>query len=136
MTNLRNIKKANNLGLRAKKQNERKKKLFKNVIKRSRTIEKLSNTKIKKKLLNKSKKTTEKRIKKIRSLGFKTDSILKQIIEDVIEDGYKILFKEFGKTGERIAFNILNHMAEFDNITIYRQEIRDERRQRLRNNQN
>ena len=99
MTNLRNIKKANNLGLRAKKQNERKKKLFKNVIKRSRTIEKLSNTKIKKKLLNKSKKTTEKRIKKIRSLGFKTDSILKQIIEDVIEDGYEILFKEFGKTG-------------------------------------
>ena len=93
MTNLRNIKKANNLGLRAKKQNERKKKLFKNVIKRSRTIEKLSNTKIKKKLLNKAKKTTEKRIKKIRSLGFKTDSILKQIIEDVIEDVYEIPFK-------------------------------------------
>ena len=93
MTNLRNIKKANNLGLRAKKQNERKKKLFKNVIKRSRTIEKLSNTKIKKKLLNKSKKTTEKRIKKIRSLGFKTDSILKQITEDVIEDVYEIPFK-------------------------------------------
>ena len=93
MTNLRNIKKANNLGLRAKKQNERKKKLFKNVIKRSRTIEKLSNTKIKKKLLNKAKKTTEKRIKKIRSLGFKTDSILKQIIEDVIEAVYEIPFK-------------------------------------------
>ena len=93
MTNLRNIKKANNLGLRAKKQNERKKKLFKNVIKRSRTIEKLSNTKIKKKLLNKAKKTTEKRIKKIRSLGFKTDSILKQITEDVIEDVYEIPFK-------------------------------------------
>ena len=93
MANLRNIKKASNLGLRAKKQNERKKKLFKNVIKRSRTIEKLSNTKIKKKLLNKAKKTTEKRIKKIRSLGFKTDSILKQIIEDVIEDVYEIPFK-------------------------------------------
>ena len=93
MANLRNIKKANNLDLRAKKQNERKKKLFKNVIKRSRTIEKLSNTKIKKKLLNKAKKTTEKRIKKIRSLGFKTDSILKQIIEDVIEDVYEIPFK-------------------------------------------
>ena len=93
MANLRNIKKASNLGLRAKKQNERKKKLFKNVIKRSRTIEKLSNTKIKKKLLNKPKKTTEKRIKKIRSLGFKTDSILKQIIEDVIEDVYEIPFK-------------------------------------------
>ena len=93
MANLRNIKKASNLGLRAKKQNERKKKLFKNVIKRSRTIEKLSNTKIKKKLLNKPKKTTEKRIKKIRSLGFKTDSILKQIIEDVIEAVYEIPFK-------------------------------------------
>ena len=93
MANLRNIKKASNLGLRAKKQNERKKKLFKNVIKRSRTIEKLSNTKIKKKLLNKAKKTTEKRIKKIRSLGFKTDSILKQIIEDVIEAAYEIPFK-------------------------------------------
>ena len=93
MANLKNIKKANSLGLRAKKQNERKKKLFKNVIKRSRTIEKLSNTKIKKKLLNKAKKTTEKRIKKIRSLGFKTDSILKQIIEDVIEDVYEIPFK-------------------------------------------
>ena len=93
MANLRNIKKASNLGLRAKKQNERKKKLFKNVIKRSQTIEKLSNTKIKKKLLNKAKKTTEKRIKKIRSLGFKTDSILKQIIEDVIEDVYEIPFK-------------------------------------------
>ena len=93
MANLRNIKKVSNLGLRAKKQNERKKKLFKNVIKRSRTIEKLSNTKIKKKLLNKAKKTTEKRIKKIRSLGFKTDSILKQIIEDVIEAVYEIPFK-------------------------------------------
>ena len=93
MANLKNIKKANSLGLRAKKQNERKKKLFKNVIKRSRTIEKLSNTKIKKKLLNKAKKTTEKRIKKIRSLGFKTDSILKQITEDVIEDVYEIPFK-------------------------------------------
>ena len=93
MANLRNIKKASNLGLRAKKQNQRKKKLFKNVIKRSRTIEKLSNTKIKKKLLNKAKKTTEKRIKKIRSLGFKTDSILKQIIEDVIEAVYEIPFK-------------------------------------------
>ena len=48
-------------------------------------------------------------------LGFKTDSILKQIIEDVIEDVYENLFKEFGKTGERIALKILNHMAEFDN---------------------
>ena len=110
--------------------------MFRNVIKKGRTTQKLSNTKIKKKLLNKAKKPTEKRIKKIKLLGFKTDSILKQIIEDVIEDGYEILFKEFGKTGERIAFNILNDIAEFNNITIYRQEIRDERRQRLKNNQN
>ena len=73
--------------------------MFKNVIKRSRTIVKLSNTKIKKNLLNKAKKLTKKRIKKIKLLDFKTDSILEQIIEDVIEDGYEILFKEFGKTG-------------------------------------
>ena len=73
--------------------------MFKNVIKRSRTIVKLSNTKIKKNLLNKAKKPTKKRIKKIKLLDFKTDSILEQIIEDVIEDGYEILFKEFGKTG-------------------------------------
>ena len=73
--------------------------MFKNVIKRSRTTVKLSNTKIKKNLLNKAKKPTEKRIKKIKLLDFKTDSILEQIIEDVIEDGYEILFKEFGKTG-------------------------------------
>ena len=73
--------------------------MFKNVIKRSRTTVKLSNTKIKKNLLNKAKKPTKKRIKKIKLLDFKTDSILEQIIEDVIEDGYEILFKEFGKTG-------------------------------------
>ena len=73
--------------------------MFKNVIKRSRTIVKLSNTKIKKNLLNKAKKPTKKRIKKIKLLDFKTDSILEQIIEDVIEDGYEILFNEFGKTG-------------------------------------
>ena len=133
---MKRLKTLNNLGFRPKKQNEHKKKMFRNVIKKGHTTEKLSSTKIKKKLLNKAKKPTEKRIKKIKLLGFKTDSILKQIIEDVIEDGYEILFKEFGKTGERIAFNILNDIAEFNNITIYRQEIRDERRQRLRNNQN
>ena len=95
---MKRLKTLNNLGHRPKKQNERKK-MFKNVIKRSRTIVKLSNTKIKKNLLNKAKKPTKKRIKKIKLLDFKTDSILEQIIEDVIEDGYEILFKEFGKTG-------------------------------------
>ena len=95
---MKRLKTLNNLGHRPKKQNERKK-MFKNVIKRSRTIVKLSNTKIKKNLLNKAKKPTKKRIKKIKLLDFKTDSILEQIIENVIEDGYEILFKEFGKTG-------------------------------------
>ena len=95
---MKRLKTLNNLGHRPKKQNERKK-MFKNVIKRSRTTVKLSNTKIKKNLLNKAKKPTKKRIKKIKLLDFKTDSILEQIIEDVIEDGYEILFKEFGKTG-------------------------------------
>ena len=66
-------------------------------------------------MLRKAKKTTEKRLKKIRLLGFKIDSILKQIIEDVIEDVYEIPFKEFGKTGECIAFKILHHTAEVDN---------------------
>ena len=94
---MKRLKTLNNLGHRPKKQNERKK-MFKNVIKRSRTTVKLSNTKIKKNLLNKAKKPTKKRIKKIKLLDFKTDSILEQIIEDVIEDGYEILFKEFGKT--------------------------------------
>ena len=55
-------------------------------------------------------------------LGFKTESILKQIIEDVIEDAYEIPFKEFGKTGERIAFKILHHIAEFDNHEECRRE--------------
>ena len=40
------------------------------------------------------------RLKKIRSHGFKTDSILRQIIKDVITDVYEIPFKEFGKTGQ------------------------------------
>ena len=66
-------------------------------------------------MLSKAKKTTEKRLKRIGSLGFKTGSILKKIIEDVMEDVYEIPFKEFGKTGERIAFEILHHIAEFDN---------------------
>ena len=48
-------------------------------------------------------------------LDFKTDSILKQIIEDVIEDVYEIPFKEFGKIGEHITFKILHHIAEVDN---------------------
>ena len=66
-------------------------------------------------MLSKAKKTTEKSFKKIRLLGFKIDSILKQIIEDVIEDVYEIPFKEFGKTGERIAFKILVNTAEVHN---------------------
>ena len=79
--------------------------MLRNAIKRSKTVNKLNNTKIKN-----------------WSLGFKTDSILKQIIEDVIEDVYEILFKEFGKTGERIAFKILHDIAEFDNHEERRRE--------------
>ena len=76
------------------------------------------------------------RLKKIRLHGFKTDSILRQIIEDVITDVYEIPFKEFGKTGERkrIAFKLLNHTAEFDNTEIHNREMRDDRRQEFRNN--
>ena len=85
-------------------------------------------------MLSKAKKATEKRFKKIRLHGFKTDSILRQIIEDVITDVYEILFNEFGKTGERIAFELLHHIAQFDNTEIHIREIRDNRRQELRNN--
>ena len=60
MANLKNSKKTSKLTIRAKKESKRKK-VLKNVIKHSWTIEKLSNTKIKKKLLNKTKKTTEKK---------------------------------------------------------------------------
>ena len=49
------------------------------------------------KLLNKAKKTLEKRLKNIRLLGFKTEFITKEIIEDVITDVYEVPFKEFGK---------------------------------------
>ena len=96
-------------------------------------MNKLKNENIKKKLLTKAKKATEKKkkIEKIRSFGFKTDSILRQIIEDVITDVYEILFNEFGKTGERIAFELLQHIAEFDNTEIHIREIRDDRRQEL-----
>ena len=114
MNNAKNSKKANNATIRTQKQNERKKAL-RNVIKRSKTISKLNNTKIKKKLLNKAKKATERRLKKIKTLGFKTDSTLKQIIEGVIKDVYEIPFKQFGKTGECIAFKTLHHIAEFGN---------------------
>ena len=125
MTNARNNKKLGNATIRNQKQNKRKKGL-RNVIKISKTINKLKNEKIKKKLLSKAKKA--------RSLGFKTDSILRQIIEDVITDVYEILFNEFGKTGERIAFELLHHIAQFDNTEIHIREIRDNRRQELRNN--
>ena len=59
-------------------------------------------------------------MKKIRSHGFKTDSILRQIIEDVITDVYEIPFIEFGKTGQWIAFKwtgITNQQAEMINST-------------------
>ena len=91
--------------------------MLRNVIKRSKTINKLNNTKIKKNI-KQNKRNYRKKIYKIRSLGFKTDSILKEIIEDVIEDVYE----EFGKTGERIAFKILHHIAEFDNHKERRRE--------------
>ena len=133
MTNARNNKKLGNATIRNQKQNKRKKGL-RNVIKISKTINKLKNEKIKKKLLSKAKKAAEKRLEKIRSLGLKTDSILRQIIEDVITDVYEIPFNEFGKTGERIAFELLHHIAQFDNTEIHIREIRDNRRQELRNN--
>ena len=125
MANARNNKKTGNATIINHKQNQRKKAL-RNVIKISKTINKLKNEKIKKKLLSKAKKA--------RSLGFKTDSILRQIIEDVITDVYEIPFNEFGKTGERIAFELLHHIAQFDNTEIHIREIRDNRRQELRNN--
>ena len=133
MTNARNNKKLGNATIRNQKQNKRKKGL-RNVIKISKTINKLKNEKIKKKLLSKAKKAAEKRLEKIRSLGLKTGSILRQIIEDVITDVYEIPFNEFGKTGERIAFELLHHIAQFDNTEIHIREIRDNRRQELRNN--
>ena len=133
MANARNNKKTGNATIRNQKQNQRKKAL-RNVIKISKTINKLKNEKIKKKLLSKAKKATEKRLEKIRSLGLKTDSILRQIIEDVITDVYELPFNESGKAGERIAFKLLHHIAEFDNTEIHNREIRNDRRQELRNN--
>ena len=125
MANARNNKKTGNATIINHKQNQRKKAL-RNVIKISKTINKLKNEKIKKKLLSKAKKA--------RSLGFKTDSMLRQIIEDVITDVYELPFNESGKTGERIAFKLLHHIAEFDNTEIHNREIRNDRRQELRNN--
>ena len=125
MANARKNKKTGNATIRNQKQNQRKKAL-RNVIKISKTINKLKNEKIKKKLLSKAKKA--------RSLGFKTDSMLRQIIEDVITDVYELPFNESGKTGERIAFKLLHHIAEFDNTEIHNREIRNDRRQELRNN--
>ena len=86
------------------------------------------------KLLNKAKKSLEKRFKNIILLAFKTELITKEIIEDVITDVYEVPFKEFEKNGERIAFKLLNHVAEFDNTEIYNRDMRDERRQEVRNN--
>ena len=60
MTNAKNNKKLGNATIRNQKQNERKKEL-RNVIKISKTISKLKNEKIKKKLSSKAKKATEKK---------------------------------------------------------------------------
>ena len=68
--------------------------MLRNVTKRRKTINKLNNTKKKKKkIVKQSKRNYRKKIKNIRSLGFKTDSIFKQIIEDIIEDVHEIPFK-------------------------------------------
>ena len=79
---------------------------LRNVIKIGKLTNKLRNKKIKKKMFNKAKKTLERSLKKIKSLGFKTVSITKEIIEDVITDVYEVPFKEFGITGERIGFRL------------------------------
>ena len=71
MSNAKNSKKkTNNATIRTQKQNERKEAL-RNVIKRSKTINKLNNAKIKKKLLSQAKKATEKRFKKLNHLVLK-----------------------------------------------------------------
>ena len=107
---------------------------LRNVVKIGKLTNKLQNKKIKKKMFNKAKKTLERPLKKIKSLGFKTVSITKEIIEDVITDVYEVPFREFGITGERIGFKLLNHVAGFDNTEIYNREMRHERRHELRNN--
>ena len=60
MAKARKNEKLGNATIRNQKQNQRKKGL-RNVIKTSKTINKLKNEKIKKKLLSKAKKATEKR---------------------------------------------------------------------------
>ena len=63
MANAKSNKKLGNATSRNQKQNERKKAL-RNVVEISKTINKLKNEKIKKKLLSKAKKAIEKRFKK------------------------------------------------------------------------
>ena len=63
MANAKSNKKLGNATSRNQKQNERKKAL-RNVVEISKTINKLKNEKIKKKLLSKAKRATEKRFKK------------------------------------------------------------------------
>ena len=46
----------------------------------------------------------------------------------------KFHLKNLKKNGERIAFKLLNNVAEFDNTEIYNRDMRDERRQEVRNN--
>ena len=50
---------------------------LRNVIKIGKLTNKLRNKKIKMKIFNKAKKTLERRLKKIKSLGFKTELITK-----------------------------------------------------------
>ena len=63
MANAKSNKKLGKATIRNQKQNERKKAL-RNVVEISKTISKLKNEKIKKNLLSKAKKATEKRFKK------------------------------------------------------------------------
>ena len=61
MANSKSSKKTNNATIRKQKQKECKE-MLRNIIKRSKTINKLNNEKIRKKLLSKAKKPTEKKV--------------------------------------------------------------------------
>ena len=80
MTNARNNIKLGTTTIRNQKQNERKKAL-RNVIKISKTINKLKNEKIKKKLLSKAKEATEKRFKKLDHLVLKLSQYYDKLLK-------------------------------------------------------
>ena len=80
MTNARNNIKLGNATIKNQKQNERKKAL-RNVIKISKTINKLKNEKIKKKLLSKAKEATEKRFKKLDRLVLKLSQYYDKLLK-------------------------------------------------------